>query len=79
MQAMEYVGLHGWFLFSPNKFEEADVPKEDSDADANKTPSKRLRASLYVLWTQKNVEEDFESYYKRQMEKIIETVKARLE
>lgn len=44
-----------------------------------KSPSARLRAVLFILWKQRNIQDDFELYYKIQMEKVIDRVKDMLE
>ncbi len=43
-----------------------------------KTPSQRLRASLYVLWEQRGSKGDFEEFYEDQMEKFIKRIKQEL-
>lgn len=44
------------------------------------SPSKRLRSSLFVLWSQQyqNKYPDFENYYSAAIEKLISDTKARL-
>jgi hypothetical protein len=44
-----------------------------------KTPSQRLRASIFVWWSQQGKPGDFEDFYRRRMETIIEQVKAELQ
>lgn len=45
----------------------------------SRTPSQRLRAVLYRLWEiEKQPGEDFDKYYKRKMEEIINWVKRKL-
>jgi len=68
----------GYLLFAPNKFTEEDLPKEQAE-DKNKTPSKRLRATLFILWKQEGEQGDFEAFYRSKMEKLIEMVKAKLD
>lgn len=41
----------------------------------DKTPSQRLHAVLHVHWNQAGREGDFDTFYKRQMERIIEGYK----
>lgn len=71
----------GWLLFAPtSSIDEKDIPKSQADSGANgKTPSQRLRAVLFIAWSQKGSEGDFEDYYRRKMEMIIEQFKERLE
>lgn len=45
-----------------------------------KSPSSRLRAVLFILWEQKGKPyNDFELYYRSQMENIINAIKGKLE
>ena len=65
--------------------EPVDEPSDELfkiDKELNqKTPSQRLRASLFVLWDQKYKKDwqDFEAFYNYQMNKMIENVKKYLE
>lgn len=69
----------GALLFRPNVTQIEDVPTEDVE-DKNKTPSKRLRACLYVLHTQQGGKpETFEQFYRERMEQIIGMIKAKLD
>lgn len=67
----------GWMAFSPNEFKESDLPKEIAE-DKNKTPSKRLRAVLFLLSKQLQVE-NFDTFYASEMEKIIDHYKKKLD
>lgn len=81
-QKLEMVRLHqqfGYLLFQPNSINATDIPKEDAE-DKTKTPSKRLRAVLYVLHTQQGgKKEDFETFYRTKTEEIIEHFKGKLD
>lgn len=68
----------GFVLFAPNPFKPSDVPKETAE-DKNKTPSKRLRAVIFIEWKQLGKEGDFEDYYRQKMEKIIDHLKSKLD
>lgn len=68
----------GYLLFAPNAFNENDVPKEDTP-DSFKKPSTRLRHVLYRVWEQTSVEKDSEIFYRKEMEKIIEHYKGKLQ
>lgn len=68
----------GHLLFKENEIDLNDVPKEDID-DKDKTPSKRLRNTLFVLWKQKGSKGDFEVYYREMVEKYITRIKAELD
>lgn len=69
---------YGWLVFRPNDFKEEDIPTEDAE-DTEKTPSKRLRAVLFVLWKQNGGKGDFENFYREQVEKVIEHIKTKLD
>lgn len=43
-----------------------------------KTPGQRLRATLFVWWKQQNEPGEFEQFYARNMEKLIDLVKKKL-
>lgn len=69
----------GWTLIKSNEFTEADVPSEEAPSDT-KRPSIRLRGVLWHLWD-KNTDrsEDFDSWYIRKMDTIIEHYKRELD
>lgn len=78
---LNHRGQEGWLLFSPTQRETWDVPEEEADTGMSqgKSPASRLRASLFILWTLKGKPTDtYEEYYRVQMERFIETVKARI-
>jgi hypothetical protein len=72
----------GWFLFSANRFEDAEIPTDDAPSEG-KTQSQRIRAVLFRCWEASGksgkTDEDFERYYKRRTEKIIEHFKQELD
>lgn len=68
----------GWLLFSETDIDETDVP-DDLPDDERKSPAQRLRSVLYVLWKQKGNATDFNSYYRGQIEKIIEHLKNKID
>jgi hypothetical protein len=76
--ATKYHQQFGWLMFKPNPFTVEDMPKETAE-DKNKTPSKRLRASLFILWKQEGENGDFEVYYREKMEKLIKYVQEKLD
>lgn len=76
--ALEYHNKFGWLLFKDSQIEQADVPEADP-TDETKSPSQRLRACLFILWTQRGKKGDFEFFYRDQMEKITNKVKACLD
>ncbi len=71
----------GWLSFSPNENEIPDAPDERAEVD-QKTPSERLRAVLFVWFSQETESGKFtgtfETFRKEKMEKIIEGVKSKL-
>ena len=57
-----------------------DLDAIDTDIeDTTKTPSKRLRNALYVLWDQGVKDVVFKEFYKNRMNRLIEQIKSRLE
>lgn len=68
----------GWLIWSPNKFQTEDLPKEQAEEN-QKTSAQRLRATLFVLWKQRGEKGDFEVFYREYMEKLIDFVKGKLE
>lgn len=71
----------GWLAFAPNE-NDLDVPQENAEID-EKSPSERLRAVLFV-WYKQEVDAGkfvglFDVFRKEKMEKIIETIKAKLQ
>lgn len=57
----------------------SDVLKIKKEVDG-KSPSQRLRNVLYVLWEQEGrPQDDFEVYYRMQINKVIDWVKNRLD
>lgn len=67
----------GWLVFAPQEAE-VEVPKE-AISDDTKKPSQRLRAVLFLLWKKKGEEGDFDTYYRGQVEGIIDRIKAKLD
>ena len=74
----------GFLAFNKDAFKTEQLKiieetKADYD-DKNKTPSKRLRGVMYILWEQdKKGYERFEDYYMNEMDKIIEHFKSKIE
>lgn len=78
VSVMQFYQSFGYLLFSPEQLGEEDIPKEKLSADEEKSPSKRLRSILFILWKQQGGEGDFEAFYRKKMEAIIEQLKGRL-
>lgn len=75
----ENLNQFGHLLFQPNTIQLEDIPTDQAE-DKNKTPSKRLRNSIFVLWKQLGEPQgDFEAYYRQVMEKFIDRVKSKLD
>lgn len=68
----------GWLLWAPNKMQVEDLPNEPA-TDDNKTPSKRLRSVLFILWKQEGSKGNFESFYIERMNKLVDMIKAKLD
>jgi hypothetical protein len=59
--------------------EASDIPEPLDDAPAGKSPSQRLRNTLFRFWEQRGSKGSFERFYLEQMEELINRVKARLD
>jgi hypothetical protein len=70
-----------WVLIAPDdSLDSVDVPKAKPDSGTGqKTPGQRLRAILFILWSQVGKPGDFEDYYRQRLERIIEQFKAKLD
>jgi len=73
-----YLQSYGRLLFGKNEYIADEVPTDDAPVDGWKTPSQRLRGVLYVLWSEKK-EGEFNSFYVKKMEEIIEHFKGKLD
>jgi len=73
-------GSLGYLLFkeSPMKEEDLNIPDVVPEFKGDKSPSQRLRAVMYVIWTQGGKKTPFEQWYRVNMEKIIEGLKEKL-
>jgi len=76
--ASKFYNRFGYVLFSESTITDKDIPKADA-SDESKSPSQRLRAALFVLWKQRGEKQDFEVFYRQQMEKAIDRVKQLLD
>lgn len=77
VKIMDYNFSAGWLLFSENSIDEEHIPKDNAEYET-KTPSQRLRSTLYVLWKQQGEKGDFEVYYRAYIEKLINQIKDKL-
>ena len=77
--ASRFHSKFGYVLFKENQFKEEEVPASDA-TDETKSPSQRLRATLFRAWKGKPLPKaEFETFYRRQMERIIDKVKASID
>ncbi len=73
-----HLNAFGWLVFAEAGVKDSDVPKEIVE-DKDKTPSKRLRSTLFVYWKEKVNDGDFDKFYRSKVEAFIETIKEKLE
>lgn len=76
-----YKGFEGHLLFSMNQIKDDDIPTTDAEVET-KTKSQRLRSVLYLVCKQENgkpTDEDVMAHYNREMERIIQHYKAKLD
>ena len=70
-------GKQGWLLFSENEIKEMDIPDVNApEFKADKSPSQRLRNTLYVYWeSNTDKSKPFEGWYRDWIEKKIGEIK----
>lgn len=69
-----------WVGMSETGITKLDVPKEVNEFDGQKSTSERLHAVLFVYWNTKTDKvKDFETFRKGYMEKVIQTIKDKLD
>jgi len=73
----QHQGKFGWLLFKEGEEAPEEIPDWKFDS-RKKSPSKRLRNVLFVLWKQQKLDKDFETYYNGIMEKLIDHYKEKL-
>lgn len=77
-----FYGSFGQLLFGPNDLQPKDIPQSDPEFEG-KTPSQRLRAVIFVLWSQMKEKEatklKFEEFYGGQLDRLIEQYKEKLD
>lgn len=66
----------GWLVFAPQDVE-IEIPKEILEDD-RKSPSERLYGVLFVYWKQQKIEETFDTWRLKYMEKLIDNIKSKL-
>jgi len=77
-ELQKYFQQFGYILFKPTEFQNSDIPKESIE-DKTKSPSKRLRAVLYIWYQQSGSKNDFEILYRQKIEDMINIVKSKLD
>lgn len=69
----------GWLVFKPNgDIAMEEIPEGKADA-GTKSQSQRLRDVIFIMYKQRGGKEDFESFYRTYLEKLIEFTKSKLE
>ena len=74
----QYRMKEGWLLFKENAFDESEVPDEDAPTEG-KSASQRLYNVMFKIWAQEKPMEDFETWRRIQMEKIISHYKGKID
>lgn len=67
-----------WVGMSEVIINKLDIPEEIVEFKGQKTPSQRLRNTLYILWEKTGKTGDFETYRNIQMDKIINYLKEKI-
>jgi len=74
----ELLNVNLKLLLQPVDAEPAELKEIKGEFDT-KSPSQRLRGVLFVLFKQKSVPGEFEDFYRKQMEAVINSYKKELE
>lgn len=74
----ELLNINLKLLIQPVDSEPAEL-KEVRGQFETKTPSQRLRSVLYIRWRQASGQGEFETFYHREMDGIINSIKQKLE
>ncbi len=75
----KYLNEFGYLLFKESYIKDEEIPDEEPLEDDQKSPSKRLKAVLFLVWKKNGEKDEFNTYYRKQMEKFINVVKDKLE
>ena len=77
-KVMNFFNSFGWLQFSDQSINH--VPDKAAYREAGaKSPSQRLRNSLFVLWKNRYSDMPFDPWYEQQMEKIIARVQGSID
>lgn len=68
----------GWLLFKENAITTEEVPKEEAEIEG-KTASQRLYNVLFKLWKEHKISDDFETWRRKEMEKLISLYKSKID
>jgi hypothetical protein len=72
----------GYFTFKETPIAQEDIvdlPDIKPEFKSDKTPSQRLRAAIFVYWKNKGEKGEFDDFYKKQMNRIINRIKESLD
>lgn len=76
----ELIGRQIWIGMAETTVTKLDVPDEIQEFEGQKSTSERLHAVLYVYWnTKTDKTQDFETFRKNYMNKVIDNVKNKLD
>jgi len=79
MLAFGYQQGFGWLLFQQQEYKSEELELDQIRKDTGgKSPSRRMRSILYLLYKQSGQSVPFEVYYGQQMERIIDQLKDKL-
>lgn len=71
----------GYMAFSESMIKEEvfkDLPEVKPEFAGEKSPAQRMRAALFVWWEQTGKQGEFELFYRRHYERMIDQVKEKL-
>jgi hypothetical protein len=71
----------GWLVFATARIQPenlVNLPEIKPEFKNEKSPAQRLKSILFVYWNQNGSKGDFEDFYKDYIEKIIESIKEKL-
>jgi len=74
----DLANIECWVGMSEVVISKLDIPDEIVEFKGQKTPSERLRNTLYILWEKTGKSGDFETYRNIQMDKIINYLKEKI-
>lgn len=82
-EIFKYRNKLGWFVFKEETIKEEDLkdlPEIEPEFKGQKSPSERLRNIIWVYWDSKtNKSKPFETFRLEYMEKLIQSIKDKLD